>query len=653
MSASTKVGKYEIRGTLGKGAMGVVYQGYDPILDRTVAIKVVEKESLDPEEAPEMLARFKREAQAAARLNHPGIVSIHDYGETDACVYIAMEYIKGTELKKFFERQERFDLPRIVRIMSEILDALEHAHRNGVVHRDVKPANIMITEEGRVKVADFGVAHIESSSLTKTGTPIGTPAYMSPEQHQGLHVDGRSDIFSAGIILYQFLTGERPFTGGIYTIVQQILKQDPVLPSEVNFSIPRELDAVVSKALAKRAVERFGSAREFSEVLASVAASGQASMAARVSGAELELWKVVGESTDPADLEAFLRAYPESRFAAHARTRLERLRAEDPEKTLGPPAHEAEILPAAKKPESQVRVHPPSRTEPAAEPAAVDRQRLPQADSREAQLVITKPKSKTQTWVVTGLATLGLVIVAVIGVVIYQRLQLTSVIEEQAMLRTQVETIEAKEREIGARLAAAKARHGEAGSASGPTLEARTELAVWSQIHDLTVRHVFGSEELKRVREHIAPSFLSGQASGGASEALQALREARSVAARLDANLEPIQQVARARGTFSVVLSDLNDVAAQERFDVSRDVNVAKAAVAKSEVLLNAARFTEALEVIRQGEVEAVRALNAVLDEFVAKYSAFSERALALGQLTEATIALERAKVLTALKRKN
>ncbi|MGH8665666.1 MAG: serine/threonine protein kinase, partial [Burkholderiales bacterium] len=273
--ALKKLGKYEIRGTLGKGAMGIVYDGFDPMIERRVAIKTIAKDTMDPDEAVELLGRFKREAQAAGRLSHPGIVSIYDYGEEQGLAFIAMEYIKGKELRKYFESDQRFDLAQTVRIMCDVLDALDHAHRNGVVHRDIKPANIMITDEGRVKVADFGVARIESSMMTQVGTRIGTPAYMSPEQHQGLPVDGRSDVFSAGVMAYQFLTGERPFTGGGYTIIQQILKQDPIPPSEINFSIPRTLDLVVGKALAKRAEDRFATAGAFAEALRKAATGEQ------------------------------------------------------------------------------------------------------------------------------------------------------------------------------------------------------------------------------------------------------------------------------------------------------------------------------------------------------------------------------------------
>ncbi|HET7595436.1 MAG TPA: serine/threonine-protein kinase [Burkholderiales bacterium] len=281
MSALGKIAKYEIRRELGKGAMGVVYEGYDPVIERTVAIKTIRPEQLEKSQAAEILARFKREAQAAGRLNHPHIVAIYDYGEVvpegdlarDASgaqiAYIAMEFIKGRELKDYFDRNERFAVKDVERIMGELLGALDHAHRNGVVHRDMKPANVILLADGTVKVADFGIARIETSELTQAGTMLGTPAYMSPEQFLGQPVDGRSDIFSCGVILYQFLTGEKPFTGTVTTIMHKVLKEEPLPPSTLNVTLPPAWDAVVKKSMAKSPGERFQGAAEFAAAIRS------------------------------------------------------------------------------------------------------------------------------------------------------------------------------------------------------------------------------------------------------------------------------------------------------------------------------------------------------------------------------------------------
>jgi serine/threonine-protein kinase len=298
-----KLGKYQIRRTLGKGAMGIVYEGFDPVIERIVAIKTILPSQLDGAQYTEVMARFKREAQAAGRLNHPGIVAIYDYGEevpedlnaeeatmmapapnakpAERVAYIAMEFIKGKELRDYFEAGERFPLEVVSRIMADVLDALDHAHSQGVVHRDIKPANMIVLENGHIKIADFGIAHVEKSDLTRTGTLLGTPAYMSPEQFMGHPVDGRSDLFSCGVILYQLLTGEKPFSGeSTTTIMYKVLQEEPVPPSQLNLALPPALDAVIKKALAKNPNERFQTGKEFAKLLdAAIKAQGDVTIA--------------------------------------------------------------------------------------------------------------------------------------------------------------------------------------------------------------------------------------------------------------------------------------------------------------------------------------------------------------------------------------
>ena len=185
MSAVESLGKYEIRRQLGRGAMGTVYEGFDPIIERVVAIKTVRLPESEDEETAEEIARFRREAQAAGRLTHPNIVGVFDYGETKDLAYIVMEYVDGPPLKNLLDKNERFPIPQIVRIMEDLLAGLQFSHERGVVHRDIKPANLMLTKGGQAKIADFGIARIESSSMTQAGTVLGTPAYMSPEQFMG------------------------------------------------------------------------------------------------------------------------------------------------------------------------------------------------------------------------------------------------------------------------------------------------------------------------------------------------------------------------------------------------------------------------------------------------------------------------------------
>jgi len=263
----SQLGKYEIRRELARGAMGIVYEAYDPLIKRRVALKTIRPDQLDGERAADMIARFRREAQAAGRLNHPNIVAIYEFDEDAGTAFIAMEFVEGRELKDSFAANERFRMADIERIMTALLEALDYSHKQGVVHRDVKPANIFLLDNGGVKVADFGIAHIESSNLTQVGTVVGTPNYMSPEQIMGLPVDGRSDLFAAGVILYQFVTGERPFAGSSTTTMQKVLKEEPLPPSTLNVQLPPAIDAVVRKALAKRPDDRYATAHEFAQAL--------------------------------------------------------------------------------------------------------------------------------------------------------------------------------------------------------------------------------------------------------------------------------------------------------------------------------------------------------------------------------------------------
>ena len=282
----TQLGKYEIRRELGKGAMGVVYEGFDPVLLRRVAIKTILPAQLVKGEAADIMARFRREAQAAGRLNHPGVVAVYDYGEAIASddqtrivspgsdsaagqlvAYIAMEFVEGQELKEHFEANECFTVTESARIMGEILDALAHSHGQGVIHRDIKPANLIMLADGRIKIADFGIARTETSELTLAGTVLGTPAYMSPEQFLGQRVDARSDLFSCGIILYQFLTGEKPFTGNPTTIMYKVLREEAVPPCHLNLMLPEVWNEVLKTAIAKHPDDRYQSASDFAAAI--------------------------------------------------------------------------------------------------------------------------------------------------------------------------------------------------------------------------------------------------------------------------------------------------------------------------------------------------------------------------------------------------
>jgi serine/threonine protein kinase len=264
----SKLGKYEIRQELGRGAMGIVYEGFDPFIERSVAIKTIRKSQIDQSEAHEALSRFRREAQAAGRLTHPNIAAVYEYGEDGDIAYIAMEYVVGRELKSCFSKGERFSIKDALHVMHQLLDALEYSHERGVVHRDIKPSNIILTGNNQVKVVDFGIARIDSSELTQAGMVLGTPAYMSPEQFKGWPADRRSDIYSSGVILYHLLTGERPFIANSPTaLMHKVLFEEAEAPSARNPEVSEALDAVVRKAMAKEPEGRYQTAAEFRQAL--------------------------------------------------------------------------------------------------------------------------------------------------------------------------------------------------------------------------------------------------------------------------------------------------------------------------------------------------------------------------------------------------
>jgi serine/threonine-protein kinase len=264
----SRIGRYEIRSELGKGAMGVVYLANDPLLSRTVAIKTINMSS-DPQEMAEYEARFYQEAKAAGGLNHPNIVTIHDIGKSGNIVYMAMEFLEGEELRMLMKSGEPLGVARAIEIAAQVAEGLGYAHQHGVVHRDVKPANIMVLHGGPAKITDFGIARMRTAEVrTQTGVVLGSPRYMSPEQVAGKRAEPRSDIFSLGVIFYEMLTGKQAFTGDdITSVMYQILNVVPPAPSTVNPAVPPVLDFIVAKALAKVPEDRYQDAAEFARDL--------------------------------------------------------------------------------------------------------------------------------------------------------------------------------------------------------------------------------------------------------------------------------------------------------------------------------------------------------------------------------------------------
>jgi len=268
-----RLGRYEIRQELGAGAMGKIYEGFDPAIGRKLAIKTlrVDVAAMGDEHSKQ---RFLREAQAAGALSHPNIVTIYDVGQAGGISYIAMEFLEGVTLQEIIQRKAPLALRQILQIVRPIAAALDYAHRQGVVHRDVKPANIMILRDGTVKVMDFGIARVRDSTMTMTGSAIGTPSYMSPEQFKGEVVDGRTDIFSLGVVIYEMATGSLPFGGDSLTVLTyNILHQPPPSPLTLNAELPSGLEQVLAKALAKERSERYQTAAELVRALEALAPS--------------------------------------------------------------------------------------------------------------------------------------------------------------------------------------------------------------------------------------------------------------------------------------------------------------------------------------------------------------------------------------------
>ncbi|MGZ4831776.1 MAG: serine/threonine-protein kinase [Terriglobales bacterium] len=262
-----KIGRYQIVSELGKGAMGVVYKAQDPTVGRCVAIKTLRLD-LHGTEAEEMLGRFKNEARTAGVMNHPNIITIYDAGEQDGMFYIAMEYMEGQTLQQLLKGGKRLPVEHAVDIVRQVCAGLDYAHSRGIIHRDIKPANIMITADGTVKIMDFGIAKGGGTDMTTAGHVVGTPNYMAPEQVKGKPLDGRSDLFSVGVVLYEMLTGERPFAGeNITTIIYKIVNDVPVDPRERDHTMHPGISAVVMKALSKDPDGRFAAGADFARAV--------------------------------------------------------------------------------------------------------------------------------------------------------------------------------------------------------------------------------------------------------------------------------------------------------------------------------------------------------------------------------------------------
>ena len=270
MAVSRTVGKYEILGALGAGSMGTVYRAFDPTLQRTVAVKILNRGWTQDLSSEEIAARFRTEARAVARLNHPSIVTIFDYDDQDpAGAYIAMEYVEGCALDQYIRQRRALHLEDAVSVLHQVLGGLHYAHLQGVVHRDIKPSNLLLTRDGLVKIMDFGIAKIGSQNQTQSRLMMGTPLYMAPEQYLGGVVDQRCDIHAAGAVLHELLTGAPPYSGTDAEVMYKICYEKPKSLLTLDPSIARAFDPIVAKALEKRLEDRYATAADFGEALCS------------------------------------------------------------------------------------------------------------------------------------------------------------------------------------------------------------------------------------------------------------------------------------------------------------------------------------------------------------------------------------------------
>jgi serine/threonine protein kinase len=278
-----QIGRYEIQGVIGRGAMGVILRAHDPDLERTLAIKLIARSLLEGADGDEYMSRFRREARASSRCPHPNIVAVHDFGIHEGQPYLAMEFVEGVSLQTALAAGRRLTVAEATAILGQVLDALGTAHAAGIVHRDIKPANLLLLPDMRCKVADFGIARLGDSDLTRVGDMIGSPSYMSPEQCLGEPVDARSDLFSAGSVLLELLAGERAFgIGNMMEVVYRVIHAKPVpLPPHIVTAFPG-LPGVLARAMAKRAADRFPDAAGMAAAMRAATLGGGAADATLV-----------------------------------------------------------------------------------------------------------------------------------------------------------------------------------------------------------------------------------------------------------------------------------------------------------------------------------------------------------------------------------
>jgi len=555
MAAEPKtLGRYQLGRVLGKGAMGSVCEALDPKLHRKVAIKTILMGQLDEETAKDFSVRFEREARAVARLNHPNIVQVYDFGEEGDTAYLVMELIDGKELKSALTTGRPFDRRECVRIMCELLDALDFAHEAKVIHRDIKPANVMFDSQGRTKLTDFGVARVTdadrtSAERTQAGTVVGTPAYMSPEQLQGLPIDRRTDVFSAGVILYQFLTGQKPFTGeGAWTVQKKIVQDDPPAPSSINVALSPEFDRVVAKALAKDPDQRFATAREFSQALKR-AAEGKPAVpeaeptlvvprdtpvpqathpeALRSGEMELEFWRSIKDSNDANDFELYVRQFPQGVYASLAARKAAKLRS-------GSPADDSGTRTMAGADRTRVqRSVPGAEAEPSAKrEAAETSQPAFERTVKLAGAASASPTSRKKSLLVPGILGVLLLAGAAAYFFVVKPSQQSAAQKIEAEAKARRDAAEAAKAEAQAKRAAEAQAQREAELKAKRDAEAKTQRAAAAQAQREAEAQAKREAEAQARREAEARAKREAEAKTQREAELKAKREAEEKAQR-------------------------------------------------------------------------------------------------------------------------
>jgi serine/threonine protein kinase len=601
MSQPAFFGKYQVVRELGQGSMGIVYEGYDAEIDRRVALKTVRSSGFSAEQLAELVARLRREARAVGRLHHTNIVALYELGEASLPAedgsstktpYLAMEFIEGQELRSYFAHGERLPIPEVVRIMTELLGALEYAHSNGVVHRDIKPSNIVLTKSGTVKLADFGIARMEwTTRYTQAGWVIGTPSYMPPEQFRGENVDLRADLYAAGALLYELLTGRVPFEGEITTVMYKVLHETPAAPSVLNKDLPPAFDAIVLRAMAKQPEERYQSAAEF-----------RAAIAAAISRQSASEESLAGTA-------ALMRA-----ATAHRRS-LERtpIRASTPAPRRRASVRYSLVALVVLAAAAGLYLEWPKLRPSTEESPLLARQRTSALESQSAlQSLMNEWDAERRK----------------IG---------EHVTEERALTHR-----------LGDQVDAAK-NDSERAGAERNLERTRQELQVAEKAQLITEAHIFAANAVSAVQEQqtLGESELK---QAHYDQALNAFNQGQDAAKKLLSAMRSVEPALQAQQDLAGRLDLARRTVAANSGDASIVLAEAIKGTAQASGMLNEGQSIAALRKINAANTSIREAMNKFLEYLVAQYAAIAQREMSAHRLDVAKAAIERGKSLRALE---